>query len=380
MAHLTSITNTPRNYAWGKPGGIATALGQPPTDEPEAEFWLGAHSLSPSRAIDPTDWRDLAQWQESTGRELGFLLKLLAAAAPLSLQAHPNPQQARAGYAREEAAGLAATDPTRNYKDPHAKPELVVALEDGYEALCGFRPVSETLAFLDRLPDVPGVQTWRRRLGGPGGLKAALDWLLSDDAEVAELVSGLTAQAALRPDELGLVNRLASFYPGDHGIAVAQLLNHVVLAKGEALWLPAGNIHAYLQGLGVELMGPSDNVLRGGLTPKHVDSTELLAILDFTTGHPPRLAPVELAPNVVTYRPATMPSGAGIPFELLNITGPATVRLASASVGLVTSGFFTAQLPDDRHDLARGAAFFIDDASTLTLNGTGEIFIAQSAN
>ncbi|MBW8873070.1 MAG: mannose-6-phosphate isomerase, class I, partial [Leifsonia sp.] len=153
------IGNTPRDYAWGSTTAIAGLLGTEPSGRPEAELWLGAHPGSPARVLDPAladGADDLAAWERTSG--LPYLLKVLAAAGPLSLQAHPSPAQARAGYERENAAGLPADSPDRNYKDPFHKPELIFALSDPFEALCGFRDPADSRAALERLA-----------AAGPGG-------------------------------------------------------------------------------------------------------------------------------------------------------------------------------------------------------------------
>lgn len=375
MASLIPLTNTPRDYAWGTPDGVSRTLGWAPSGGPEAELWLGAHPLSPSRLAGDAPWRDLAEWEHGTGTRLPYLFKLLSAASPLSLQAHPTPMQAQQGFAREQAAGVPLDAPERNYKDPNAKPELIVAVDDGFEALCGFRPVGETLAVIAELAEVvPGAAAWRRHL--QSGVRDALGWLLSDDEDVAALVAAATAAARAQPGRFALVERLAAGYPGDPGILIALMLNHVTLERGAALWLPAGNIHAYLRGTGVELMGPSDNVLRGGLTPKHIDRAELQAVLDVTPGPPPTLPPVPVAQNVVSYRPASLPSGAGVGFELLLVTGDAAFDTASAAIMLDIEGDFELVADDAARTLRTGEIVFAPQAGRLHVRGSGRLFVA----
>ncbi|WP_281964167.1 mannose-6-phosphate isomerase, class I [Serinicoccus marinus] len=394
-AGLVPLAGEVRDYAWGRVGGIRTALGQPPGTGPEAELWLGAHAGAPSRALEATAaWTDLAVWEQCTGGSLPYLMKLLAAASPLSLQAHPSAEQARAGYAREEAAGVPLGAPERSYQDPHAKPEIIVAVEDGFDALCGFRPVEEVLALLDTLAgllDDPAVGVWRDRVASaPGqgevaghtgsGVRAAVAWLLSGDPEVGRLVRALGEEDldGLPERDADLVRLLTAHHPGDPGIAVALMLNRVRLAAGEALWLPAGNVHAYLSGLGVEVMGPSDNVLRGGLTGKHVDVPELLRVLDFTPGPPPRLAPVEVAPGARAYRPSTQASGADVPWQLLRVTGSADVATGSPSIALVLAGEFTLGAGEATLTLRRGDACFVDQAGPVRIEGAGDLYLATT--
>ncbi len=369
------ITNSPRDYAWGVPGGISAALGWPATSAVEAELWLGSHPGSPSLFAEPTLWPDLLGWEEASGVQLPFLLKILAAAEPLSLQAHPASAQAAAGFARENAHGIPLEAPHRNYKDPFSKPELIVALADGFEALCGFRPVGESLALVDLLfarcdPDAAGpLARLHELLAAPDGLFHAVAWLLAHGPDVDVLVEEVSRQA-LAFDDLEVARRLAARYPGDPGIAVALLLNHVTLAAGECLWLPAGNVHAYLRGIGVELMGPSDNVLRGGLTPKHVDSAELLQVLDFTGATAPLLAPEILDGKAVAYRP----EAAG--FQLVLAHGDSAVETGSASIVIVLDGEFVVASGDREITLSRGQAALITEPGRVELRGSGRLALA----
>ncbi|KHL00040.1 hypothetical protein LK09_01435 [Microbacterium mangrovi] len=375
MTAFLPLTNTPIPNAWGRIDGVADALGWEPTGAPEAELWLGAHPLSPARFDDAAPWDDLREWERESETRLPYLLKVLSAASPLSLQAHPTPLQAQAGFAREEAAGIELTARERNYKDPNAKPELIVATEDGFEALCGFRDPAETIAALAAFAGVPGIEQWIAQLDA--GVEPAFTWLLSGDPAVGELVASVVARAGeVVSPSAELVTRLAALYPGDPGILTALMLNHVILAAGESLWLPAGNIHAYLRGTGMELMGPSDNVLRGGLTPKHVDRDELTAVLDFTPGPPPRLVPVPVAPGVSAYRPASVPTGAGVDFELLLITADASIPLATPAIAVGIDGAFTLETDSETADLARGGILFLPEPGVLTVSGSGRLFVA----
>lgn len=308
-----AITNTPRPYAWGSASAIANLLGTTPSGGPEAELWLGAHPGSPSVIVDPTragGASTLAEWiAADPGTALGrfadagrlpFLLKILAAAHPLSLQAHPTIEQARAGFARENALGIPVDAADRNYKDAFPKPELIFALSPTFDALCGFRPLAEVRDLLELLlsldaqtedPQPQPLEDLLDFLFGPSSsssspdvsLRAVFEWLISSGSGVPTLVSLVTRLAPLSADpSLATAAALAAEYPDDPGIVISLLLNRVTLARGEALYLPSGNIHAYLDGLGVELMAASDNVLRGGLTPKHIDVPELVSVLDFT--------------------------------------------------------------------------------------------------
>jgi mannose-6-phosphate isomerase len=300
-----------RNYAWGSRTAIAELLGAPvPAPHPQAELWLGAHPADPSVLLGRNGARTslLAALQQDPERELGsgclrcwgprlpFLLKVLAAEESLSLQAHPSAQQAAEGFAREEALGIQLGAPERNYPDPYHKPELVCALTE-FHALAGFREVAHTVELLTAL-NVPQLAPYRELLAGQSdanGLRALFTtWLTlpqpAIDALLPPVLDGcinLLRTHAPFALECRTVLQLAEAHPHDVGVLGSVLLNHIVLAPGEALYLPAGKLHAYLQGTGVEIMANSDNVLRGGLTPKHVDVPELVRVLDFSDGDLP---------------------------------------------------------------------------------------------
>lgn len=391
MTRLTPISGTVKEYAWGAAGGIADALGQRSTGAPEAELWLGAHPGAPSRPADPADggWPDLAAWERESGQRLPYLLKLLAVGAPLSVQAHPGAEQARSGHHREQAAGVPAEDRARTYRDPYGKPELLIAVEDGFDGMSGFRPPAETLDLLELVASQTeeesqgvGLRHWQHLLGdapdATSAIRDAVSWLLSGDPRVASVVQALSS-ADLRPrPEHDLVALLARHHPGDPGIALALMLNRVRLDAGEALWIPPGQVHCYLSGVGVELMGPSDTVLRGGLTDKHVDVAELLQVLVFTPGPAPRLLPVEVGPGASAYRPRTVPSGADVPFELVHVRGDAELVTGTPSIALVLQGGFAVTVDGDTRELTRGQACIADGAGTWSLRGRGSLYLATT--
>ncbi|MVT24999.1 mannose-6-phosphate isomerase, class I [Nesterenkonia alkaliphila] len=386
VSALIRIDNASMPYPWGAAGGISALLGREPSGGPEAELWLGAHPKSPSRVLnEQSEWDDLHQWEQQTGQRLPFLLKILDAAAPLSLQAHPSAQQAVQGFEREQSAGIPIDAPRRNYRDPRPKPEMIVALTDGFEALCGFRDPAETVELLEQVAQGAGssgalLRTWAYTLAEQG-IARTVRWLLGEDAEIPLLVDQLGAAAERHPEQLGLASRLLAQYPGDPGAAVALMLNYEVLAAGEALWLPAGNIHAYLHGTGIELMGPSDNVLRGGLTGKHIDVPELLNVLDISFGAPERLQPEPQQGALRSYRTEAGPDDRGAPFELLEITGDAEISTQSPSVVAVMQGEFT--LSTDNDDAAaqtasRGQFLLHTSPGPLAFHGAGQAFLATA--
>jgi mannose-6-phosphate isomerase len=369
------ITNTPRDYAWGSTTAIAELLGTKPSGGPEAELWLGAHPGSPSRLVDrPGTLLDLAP------EGLPFLLKVLAASAPLSLQAHPTSAQAEEGFARENAAGIPLDAPQRNYKDQFHKPELIYALSDEFRALSGFRPVADTRRVLEVVSWDERVAPMLDRLDEDASLRPVFEWLISRGRGVDELVAALVeASAELDDVSWDTVRVLAEQYPGDPGIAISLLLHTVVLTAGEALYLPAGNIHAYLEGVGIELMASSDNVLRGGLTPKHVDVPELLSVLDFRPLPAPYLEPHEPEPGVQIFRPDDVPD-----FELTVVSDAAlrrgvTVAIPGAgpAIGLSIGGEATIAAGPT---LRAGEAVYLDAEEQLQLSGHGMLFVASTGS
>lgn len=424
---FVTIANTPRDYAWGSTSAIAEFRGVAPSGAPEAELWLGAHAGSPAVVVDEASvgHADLAEWIAAApeqalgarlarhGARLPFLLKLLAAAEPLSLQAHPTPEQARAGFAREEADGVPVSAYDRNYRDEFHKPELIVAVSETFDALSGFRPLDEVAGILqtlraadaaDAAPDPGALDLLAAHLGSEEPLRDTVEWLLRDGrggdtgeaAWVTERVTALAASDPARRSPYALsfetVGTLAEVYPGDPGIVISLLLNRVRLRRGESLYLAAGNIHAYLAGLGIELMAASDNVLRGGLTPKHIDVTELLEVLDFTPIAPPRLEPEPVAPGVVAFRPdvpdfvlyraepastsgtAALDAGAGDQASdaaRVPLDGPAIVLAEGGSLRL------RGRLGESR--LARGeAAYVTPDEGAVEITGDGIAWVATT--
>ena len=320
MEHLEGAL---RPYPWGSHTLIAQLRGEPsPSPQPQAELWFGAHPAAPAtvngQGLDEAIAADPAaalgkRVTEAHGDQLPFLVKLLAAAAPLSIQAHPSLEQAKEGFERENAEGIELNSPNRNYKDPNHKPELIVALTE-FRALAGFRPVPDTAAFFAELSS-PELDRYATLLptDGEGDLRALFTTLISLPHQPrVELIESVKRAAAELVDKRNAPEwmveaaevylELNQTYPGDVGVLAALLLNVLTLAPGEAAFLRAGQLHAYLSGLGVEVMANSDNVLRGGLTTKHVDVPELVKVLDFSTLENPRAE--------------TAPSHGGVEFQL----------------------------------------------------------------
>lgn len=303
------ITPALQTYPWGSKTMLAQLRGEPvPSAQPEAELWFGAHRTAPS-LINGTGLDSLISADPPAalgdgvaarfGGQLPFLLKILAAEAPLSVQAHPDTAQARAGFAAENAAGIPLGSAKRNYKDPNHKPELLVALTP-FRALAGLRPVADTLALIEHLDCAPlnRYAPFLHTDNEEEGLRALFTtWISLPRAKRLELIDAISASAQTRlpgaapwmAEAMSCFVELNDRYPGDVGVLASLLLNYIQLAPGEALFLGAGRLHAYISGLAVEIMASSDNVLRGGLTSKHVDVPELVRICDFTTQADPRI-------------------------------------------------------------------------------------------
>lgn len=317
------------------------------------------------------------------GPQVPFLLKVLAAGRPLSVQVHPTPEQARAGFLAENLGGIALDDPARNYVDDRAKPEMMLAVEP-MRALCGFRPIAEVRADLRTLLGTPeGVHaTLDRLLAGASeqnALRGAVELLLGGAQEVDAFRERIVAAAAgVVGDTADVIQLLAATHPGDPGTAVAVLLNHVRLAPGEAVFLDAGTMHAYLSGLGVEVMSTSDNVLRGGLTSKHVDVAELSRITRFEASRPFRVTAEEDAPGRFRYRPPV----AEFQLQRLEVAPGERVAMVehAPSILLVTSGEVELASGTESVRARRGGSLFIGaDEGPVTLLGTDCRAVAYSA-
>lgn len=343
---MRTVRGVAQHYDWGDQAAIPQILGVPADGRPWAEWWLGTHPSAPSLLDD-------GALLASVSGELPYLLKLLAAAHPLSLQTHPDPETATTGFARENAAGVALSDPQRIYRDPFAKPELLCALTP-FDTLCGFRPLRQTESLLARI-----------------GAHDLLDSLRSDglQATVAALyrrsLSPATTLAACANNpgpEAQLVNELAVRYPGDASTVVTLLLNRVMLQPGQAIFLGPGNLHAYLHGFGVEVMGASDNVVRGGLTSKHVDVEELLTVLHYEQLADPVVHAVEVEAGRWCYPTAN------VPFELWRFEVADRVRHTSLGNELLlcTAG---ATGP-----LQQGQSAYLAPGESVTLEGPSTVF------
>lgn len=378
---LFKITNRARDYAWGSTTLIPDYFGIAATRRPMAEIWFGTHEGSPARLVD--DNQSLTE--ALGGKQLPFLLKILAAETPLSIQAHPNSAQAAEGFARENAAGIGFQATDRNYKDDRHKPEMIVALTE-FEALCGFKTEKQIRNLLESMLDPTEVSEglkslvshWLEIFASEDGLQNLFVDITNRRGNLDGVTAELTQQANLSA-QFELAARLNILYPGDPGVILALLMNHVWLEPGEALFLPAGNIHAYLSGLGIEIMASSDNVLRGGLTPKHVDVAELQKVLSFVGGPVDLVKTKELSRGLFEY---VAPVDDFILYraELSGDVVMADLNIPGASIVLCTAGeIAVSNSIEERVVLQRGEAAFIgDDAKKFSLAGSGTAFLATS--
>jgi len=380
---LGKITNVPRDYAWGSASLIPDYFGVAATGRPMAEIWFGTHDGSPARMAETGETLTTALG----GKQLPFLLKILAAETPLSIQAHPNSEQAAAGFARENAAGVGLHAADRNYRDDRHKPEMIVALSE-FEALCGFKTHKQIRNLLESMLDPTDVSEglrsivahWLSIFDGTDGLQR----LFVDITNRRGNLDGVTAELAQQANlsaQFELAARLNLLYPGDPGVIIALLMNHVWLEPGEALFLPAGIIHAYLGGLGVEVMAASDNVLRGGLTPKHVDVAELQRVLNFEGGPVELVETRELSRGLIEYQ-APVDDFILYRAELSGEVVMADLNLPGETIVLCTAGeIAVSNSIEERVVIRRGeAAIIAADAKKFSLAGSGTAFLATSGN
>ncbi|MGV8849407.1 MAG: mannose-6-phosphate isomerase, class I [Propionibacteriaceae bacterium] len=388
---MERIEGRAQHYAWGSSTAIPGLLGVPATAEPYAEHWLGAHESAPSlldgKPLDavigehPDAVLGVATAARFDGR-LPYLMKLLAADRPLSIQAHPNREEAEAGFARENAAGVAIDAPERTYRDSWPKPEVLIAITP-FVGLCGFRDPVRTAVLFDRLGvagELAGVIGPLTQRKGSAALAEVFLDVLSLDGDRLRLVDLVVDAAAEHVDddgELGEFARttvmLADAYPGDRGILAAMLLNIVTLQPGEGMFLGAGNMHAYLHGVAVEVMANSDNVLRGGLTGKHIDVDALMSVVRFVPEEP-SLVPVEVV-GARSYHYATDAPEFAV-WRVDPGDTPVPVPGSGPRIAIVLDGDAHVSSGACRLDLARGQSVLLMAAESATVCGTGILYVS----
>jgi len=393
---IYKLQNTVQKYDWGSPEWIPALLNQDnPSNEPMAELWMGAHPKAPSTVMRPGAERNLEEIigeqpetvlgkkiNEKFKGKLPFLFKVLAAENPLSIQAHPNKQQAEEGFLRENGFGIPLDDFYRNYKDDNHKPEIICAMTD-YIAMRGFRPLEQIRTefmvifsdishpFYVPRADVTGDEEQEE-------LKCFFESILSvDEDERIQLIDH--ALNYIKNKELHYIwmRKLNEKYPGDVGVLCPLFLNVLKLEPGEAMYLPAGELHAYLHGLGIELMANSDNVLRGGCTKKNIAKDELLKVLRFESVIPEIYHPApDLNGEIIYPSPAEEFRLSAI--ELRNDKEYSNSHITSAEILLCTEGGGTLSSgKDEQVILKKGeSAVIYADTGSYTLSGEGKIFKA----
>jgi mannose-6-phosphate isomerase len=302
------LKNEFKHYDWGSSEWIPKLLGLDSTEvQPWAEMWMGTHSGGPSQADCPGGLVPL----KNLSGDLPFLFKLLAAGKPLSIQAHPNLEQASIGFVRENAAGIPLDDPRRNYKDPNHKPEILCALTP-FTALAGFRERRQIIELLDAF-GCPSLASLRWELRGELSDEAAYRGFLNNLfgmtqerknellSYIAQQISKVKNRAPAYRKEWKLIETFLAYFPDDPSVIAPLYLNVIEMNPGEAIYVPAGILHSYVHGFGVELMSPSDNVLRGGLTRKFIDTAELLTILEPCAFKPGVLKPERINDTCASY-------------------------------------------------------------------------------
>ncbi|WP_313814868.1 mannose-6-phosphate isomerase, class I [Glutamicibacter sp.] len=396
---MFELNNTIRDYHWGSENQITALLGLENSISPQAEMWLGAHPGCPSHTMQGSSLDaiiaddpqrilgpDIAQRYAS----LPFLMKVLSAAQPLSIQVHPNLEQARERFARENAAGIELSAADRNYKDANHKPEMLYALTD-FAALSGFREPEAIIEDLTALQGFLGADSagmldeLRSILRGGDPLASALQFVLDSKQDSSSLVAEICAaisnnEQLAQQVHLAELVRINAVYPGDCGVLVALLLNLVYLRPGQAISLAAGNVHAYLRGLGIEVMANSDNVLRGGLTSKHIDVAELLDVTVAEPAPAPLLAPLAAGENSSLYQPGFDEFQLQV-IDCVQGQDAVELQLHGAGVLLCTAGSFRVETRADTKILSRGQSVLIGNdelPATASALQAGQLFAASA--
>jgi mannose-6-phosphate isomerase len=369
---LSRISGATKNYDWGSKELVPNFFGLAESSEPIAEIWYGTHPLGESQNLE-----DNKPLSESLGKQLSFLVKILSAERALSIQVHPNSEQAKAGFKLEQDQALPISDPKRNYKDASHKPEALIALTS-FRALCGFRPRADLVTvFTEFGKSEPEFASLSEGLIAGEPLAEIFESLIAN-TELAKRFNKTVDRSQSNSVAIAarqLVETLLSQYPDDTGALVALMLNEVVLEPGEAIYLPAGNMHAYLSGLGIEAMASSDNVLRGGLTSKHVDVVEVLRIADFSELLEPKVRAKKLAEGMIEYPVDCSEfriyraevSGKNLLADL-DLPASAMVVCAAGEVAVSTS-------LDEREVLTKSEVVFASGAKKLSLSGSGTVFV-----
>jgi len=384
---LHRLSSVIKDYAWGTPGAISSFLGKPTSESPEAELWFGDHPLSGSTLQVEGEARGLGVWLSRSQRSFPLLVKLLAASQPLSIQVHPGAQHAREGFAREEEQGIPRDADSRIYKDSSAKPELVVALSETFLALAGFVAQDVVSDRLNRWQEAGLEHTAVEILSqkNAGSTKACVEWVLDGGSDVEDCFEHLATWAREEKGsphkgatvrERHLLRSLCEAHPRDSGVIFGLLMHHVRLDTGEALFVDAGEVHAYVEGFGLEVMLPSDNVVRAGLTAKHRDVEVFLALAKLN----PVSGPTRVVPAVTgsTSRYQDFPA----PFTVTRIVGDALYDLdGHDAILVIESGVGRLSGFEGAREVHRGDVLYgTSEDGQLTLTGDAVVWVVQPRN
>lgn len=375
------LRSVPKNYEWGTRDAISRFTGAPATGLPEAELWFGTHALADCAVVTGNGSSSFDAWLGENDHEFPLLVKFLAASMPLSIQVHPGETQAKEGFARENAEGIALDAPKRTYKDPYPKPELLVALSDSFDALWGLLTKDQRG---ERLTRWGSTGLAPRTVAGLGALgeTEALSVALSGDNQVSEWANDLTTWAlragsngeAQHEVEFSVFHSVAENFPGDRGIVVAALMHCVRLTRGQAIFVRPGDIHAYVDGFGLEVMLPSDNVVRGGLSSKHQDPELFIA-----TATAPATALVPLVEPVLGIGSAAY-SSPDMPFRLTKVGEGAEVVPRRGALIVGEQGSVSVSEGDAEHEVLRGEVYFVSaEGAPLKIRGGGTAWLVEGS-
>jgi len=369
---LIRLSGLEKNYAWGSKELMPNYFGLNLSAKPIAEVWFGTHPLGESKTGSSS-----LPLSEVIGKRLSFLVKILSAERALSLQVHPNASQAKIGFDLEQSKETPTDAPQRNYKDSSHKPEVLVALTR-FEALCGFRPRTDLIhIFEDFGKSNADFKLLAHNLVSGAPLVQVFQTLIAN-ADLAQDFENKVEQnqtRSLSQNARDLVVKLLNQFPGDTGALVAVMLNHVFLEPGEAIYLPAGNLHAYLSGLAVEVMAASDNVLRSGLTSKHIDIPEVLKVADFSELADPKVRPKKLAEGLIEY-PVDCKEFRVYRAEVSGKNLLADLDLQASAMVVCTAGEVAVSTSlEEREVLSKSEVVFASAAKKLSLSGSGTAFV-----
>jgi mannose-6-phosphate isomerase len=373
MAPVIALTPALQRFDWGSSQGIPDLLGFAPDGGPYAEAWWGAHPSAPSvTAAGPLDAvigeDPVGSLGEAVARDYGklpYLLKVLSIARPLSIQVHPTLERARSGFAAEEDSGIAITDPSRIYKDASHKPEMLLAVT-AMTVLSGFRPEAELMHDLDRLGEDGGELRDALREGGIGGYVTAA--LTGNHLRAMTRLAGSEA-----PDsaQARIAGEALAHFEGDAGALVALAMNSVELAPGEALYTPAGTVHCYIRGDGVEIMANSDNVVRAGLTHKPINAGLLRELAVLAPSAP-------AVPTETVIGAARRLSTDATEFELVVVSHGTFDVEPGPRIVLAIDADAHVQTERDAAVLGRGDSVFVADSEgRLHIEASGVVVVAS---